>query len=245
MNILTAFIDLIFPPVCLLCGEFLWDEPVIVSNRRIDFCKSCYSSFKRITGPVCPSCGRPYPEDSGSDHLCEDCISSPPAYDMITAPFIFEGPLMDAVHAFKYGRKLHYAKSLGPILSQYVSENIYLAQPPVVMPIPLHPKRLRERGFNQSLLLARFLSKEIGGDLDFLSLRRTRFTPPQTMLNREQRLKNLKGAFELTLPGQVAGRIVLLVDDVATTGTTFNECARVLKKAGAIEVLAIALARAV
>jgi len=244
MSILSALIDLIYPPVCLLCGEFLWDDPVLIFDHRIDFCKSCLSFFKRITGPVCPSCGRPYPVNSGSDHLCEKCITSPPVYDMITAPFVFEGPIKDAIHALKYGGKSHYAKSLGPVLGQFVSENLYIAQPPIVMPIPLHHKRLKERGFNQSLLLAKYVTKQIDGELDFLSLVRVRSTEPQTRLNREERLKNLKGAFDLRRPTPVKDRVIVLVDDVATTGTTFNECARVLKRAGATEVLAIALARA-
>ena len=245
MGLLSAFLDLIYPPVCLLCGQFLWDEPLFVLGQRIDLCRSCYSSFKRITGPVCPSCGRPYPVESGPDHLCEDCMVKPPVYDMIAAPFAFEGPLVDAVHSFKYGGKSHYAKSLGLPLAEFASENLYLSDPPLVMPVPLHHKRLMERGFNQSLLLARYVTRELKGDLDFLSLVRVRFTQAQTQLSREDRLKNLRRAFAVTRPERVMNRIVLLVDDVATTGATFNECAKVLKKAGAREVLAIALARAV
>ena len=245
MSILSALIDLLFPPVCLLCGRFLWDDPVLVMGQRIDFCTECCTSFKRITGPVCPSCGRPYPEDSGPDHLCEDCMVTPPAYDMITTPFVFEGPLMDAIHAFKYGGKSHYAKSLGPLLAQFASDTLYFGHRPVVMPIPLHPKRLRERGFNQSLLLAKYVCKELEGDLDFLSLVRTRFTPPQTTLGRAERFQNLKGAFELKGGKVVENRVIVLIDDVVTTGTTVNECAKVLKRAGAEEVLCVALARAV
>ena len=245
MTILSAFIDILFPPVCLLCGRFLWNDPVLVMDKRIDFCKECYGSFKWIMGPVCPSCGRPYPEDSGPDHLCEDCILRPPFYDLITAPFIFEGPLMDAVHRLKYSGKSHFAKSLGPLLASFVRENLYFPETPVIMPVPLHPKRLRERGFNQSLLLARCVAKQLEAELDYLSLSRVKFTTPQTTLSRQERLKNLHRAFFLQRPEVVRGRIVVLVDDVATTGTTFNECAKVLKKAGAAEVLCVALARAV
>jgi len=245
MGLLSTLIDLIYPPVCLLCGKFLWERPVFVLNYRIDLCNSCYSSFRRITGPVCPSCGRPYPEDSGPDHLCENCMVNPPAYDMITTPFVFEGPLMNAIHAFKYGGKSHYAKSLGPLLAQFVSDTLYLGTRPIIMPIPLHPKRLRERGFNQSLLLARYVCKELDGELDFVSLIRTRFTPPQTTLGKAERLENLKGAFRLKEGMTVKNRVIVLIDDVVTTGSTVNECAKVLKKAGATEVLCAALARAV
>lgn len=245
MGILSALLDLIYPPVCLLCGQFLRDEPLFVLGQRIDLCRSCYLSFKRITGPVCPSCGRPYPVESGPDHLCEGCMVNPPVYDMIATPFTFEGPLVDTVHSFKYGAKPHYAKSLGLLLAEFASENLYFSDPPLVMPVPLHHKRLMERGFNQSLLLARYVTRELKGDLDFLSLVRVRFTYAQTQLSREDRLKNLRGAFAVTRPERVMDRIVLLVDDIATTGATFNECAKALKKAGATEVLCIALARAV
>ncbi len=172
-------------------------------------------------------------------------MTHPPFYDMITAPFVFDGPLMDAVHIFKYSGKSHFAKSLGPLLAQFVRENLYFAQTPVVMPIPLHPKRLRQRGFNQSLSLARYIVSELRGQLDYLSLSRGKFTAPQTKLSRQERLKNLRKAFVLRRPEVVKGKTVLLVDDVATTGTTFNECAKVLRKAGATEVLCVALARAV
>ena len=111
------------------------------------------------------------------------------------------------------------------------------------MPVPLHPRRLRERGFNQSLLLARHLATRLNLDLDFLSLRRIRYTQPQTGLKKDERRKNVKKAFGLLDPKVVKGRTVVLVDDVTTTGNTLNECARMLKRAGAKEIYGAVLAR--
>ncbi len=111
------------------------------------------------------------------------------------------------------------------------------------MPVPLHPRRLRSRGFNQSLLLARCVASKTGAELDFLSLRRTRFTKPQTALSSEERKKNVRKAFEVVKPEAVRKRTILLVDDVATTGSTLNECAKALKRAGVNGVLCLVLAR--
>ena len=111
------------------------------------------------------------------------------------------------------------------------------------MPVPLHPKRLRERSFNQSLLLARHVARRLGFELDFLSLRRVRYTQPQTGLKKDQRRKNVRKAFDLKAPDVVKGRDVILVDDVTTTGNTLNECARVLKRSGAKNVFCVTLAR--
>ncbi|MBW1731551.1 MAG: ComF family protein [Deltaproteobacteria bacterium] len=245
MRILSSLIDLIYPPRCLLCEEFLWNDPVIIQGERLHICRSCLSTFKRIDSPLCPSCGRPFPADTGPDHLCEDCLREPPAYDALAAPFLFEAPLMDAIHSLKYGGKAHFARTLGPLLAEFAFNWLDGSDVSIVMPVPLHRRRLRQRGFNQSLLLARYVANALNCELDFLSLVRVKSTPPQTGLGRKERLKNLRHAFELRKPKKVSDQLVVLIDDVATTGTTFNECAKVLKKAGAVEVLAVALARAV
>jgi ComF family protein len=113
----------------------------------------------------------------------------------------------------------------------------------LVIPVPLHPKRLRQRSFNQSLLLARPVAAGLNVDLDYLSLRRIRFTQPQANLTSDERKKNVRRAFGVMEPNGLEGRKVLLVDDVATTGSTLNECARVLKKAGVKEVFCLTIAR--
>jgi len=151
---------------------------------------------------------------------------------------------MTAVHELKYGKKTYLARSFGPLLASYAATWLGdHGNALVVMPVPLHPRRLRERGFNQSLLLARHVAAKLGADLDCLSLRRTRFTQPQTGLTGEERKKNVRKAFAVAEKAAIEKRSVLLIDDVATTGSTLNECAGALKKAGVKEVLCLVLAR--
>jgi ComF family protein len=150
---------------------------------------------------------------------------------------------MSAIHQFKYGGKSYLAKSLGPFLASVARERLNGIDGLLVMPVPLHPKRLRERGFNQSLLLARHVASQLGVELDFLSLRRIRYTQPQTGLKKDERRKNVRKAFGLIDPKVVKGRKVILVDDVTTTGNTLNECARILKRAGAENIYCAVLAR--
>ena len=150
---------------------------------------------------------------------------------------------MEAIHQFKYAGKSHLAESLGPLLAAFAETWLRKMNGFLTMPVPLHPRRLRERGFNQSLLLSRHVASRLGTELDYLSLRRTIHTLPQTGLDKDQRRKNIRKAFEVIDPGPVKDRDILLVDDVATTGNTLNECARMLKRAGCERVLGLVLAR--
>jgi ComF family protein len=143
----------------------------------------------------------------------------------------------------KYSEKTHLARPLGLLLSSFAKAWLQGQGSLLVMPVPLHPKRLRERGFNQSLLLAGEVASALGADLDFSSLKRIKYTQPQTGLGSDERKKNVRGAFGVSDRQAVRRRAVLLVDDVATTGSTLNECARTLKRAGAGEVLCLVLAR--
>ncbi|MGD8228372.1 MAG: ComF family protein [Desulfobacteraceae bacterium] len=159
------------------------------------------------------------------------------------APYLYEEGIMAAIHQFKYARKSHLAESLGYLLTPFAREWLDKTDGLLMMPVPLHPRKLRERNFNQSLLLARYAAPFLGTELDFLSLRRIRYTQPQTGLKSEERRKNVRGAFQVVDREMVKGRSVLLVDDVTTTGSTLNECARTLKRAGAREVFCITVAR--
>ena len=151
---------------------------------------------------------------------------------------------MESIQRFKYNIETHLTSSLGHLLSSFAKEWIPDRKDFVIVPVPLHRRRLRERGFNQSLLLAKHVANRLNTELDFLSLRRVRYTLPQTGLGKEERRKNVKKAFQLKDPKIVKGRTVLLIDDVATTGNTLNECARILKRSGSREVLCLVLARA-
>ena len=243
MPFFKPFIDLIYPPRCVICQEFLWKDRAEKDQKELLFCQDCFDGFSEITSPLCTVCGRPFVSKVEEDHACEDCLRKTPFFNMVRAPYLYEGGIMEAIHQFKYAGRTHLADSLGPLLASFVKEWMETTPEYLTMPVPLHHKRLREREFNQSLLLARHVASLIGTELDFLSLRRVRYTQPQTGLTSEERKRNVRKAFEITNPNEVKGRIILLVDDVTTTGSTLNECARVLKRAGAKGVFGFVLAR--
>ena len=197
-----------------------------------------------MQGPVCPSCGRPFgsPEALARSphHECLSCRKEPPYYDQALAAGLFEGPLREAVHVYKY-RPL---QALGTPLAAWMADQVRMTVPlDVAMPVPLHRMRLRRRGFNQALLLARGISRRFSVPLSYDNLLRTRHTRPQVELSGKERVENVRGAFAVSRPGEVLDRKVLLIDDVFTTGATMNECARVLKEAGAASVTVLTLAR--
>jgi ComF family protein len=243
MKTLNALIDLIYPPRCQICQAFLQDKAARHSGRDLPFCEACFKDFTEIKSPICSLCGRPLSAGIEQDRVCEDCLRKRPSYDIARAPYLYDGALMTAIHELKYSQRSHLADSLGSLLASFAETWIGELKGPLVMPVPLHPRRLRSRGFNQSLLLARCVASKTGAELDFLSLRRTRFTKPQTALSSEERKKNVRKAFEVVKPEAVRKRTILLVDDVATTGSTLNECAKALKRAGADGVLCLVLAR--
>ncbi len=240
LPILRNLIDIIYPPRCHVCQEFLRKNPAL---EELALCKPCFKGLSRLTPPFCPVCGRPFRGGVPENHHCEDCLKKRPFYDRAGAPYLYEGTIMEAIHRFKYAEKTYLGNTLGYLLSLFVEGWLRETGSPVMMPVPLHPRKLRERGFNQSLLLARHVASRMGFELDFLALRRIKYTLPQTGLKRAERRKNVRRAFECTDQKALKGRTVLLVDDVATTGSTLNECAGVLKRAGAEKVICLVLAR--
>lgn len=175
-------------------------------------------------------------------HECGYCRLNPPMFDQVLSIGEFEGPLREAIHMFKYRPCI----SLGPHLGAWMASRLRIASDmDYVMPVPLHRSRLRFRGFNQSLLLAYHISESSGINLSYDNLVRIRATRPQVELSGEERIKNIKGAFGLRRPADAADKRILLIDDVFTTGATLNECATVLKAAGAAYVSALTLARTV
>jgi len=153
-------------------------------------------------------------------------------------------PLRRVVQKFKYGRRVSLGKPLGRLLAQGCEEFLQDCPVELIIPVPLHPKRLRWRGFNQSVLLARQVSRAYNIPLDPFVIYRNKETPPQTQLREEERRKNVRGVFSLNPRKPIDGKRVLLVDDVYTSGATVNECSRSLKRGGAKEVYVLTLARA-
>ena len=228
-------LDYILPVQCKACGRVI---PSAMGPSG--FCDPCWATARLFTGPACSRCGRPF--ESGPDHPCAACESRPPAYDRAAAAGPYEGVLAQAITLFKYRRKTGLARPLGALLADRLA-----ALPPVdlVIPIPLHPRRLREREFNQSLLLAQEVSRPAGLPLAYQAVARVGWAPPQVELSGPDRLTNVRGAFEVRDASAVAERSVLLVDDVMTTGATVNECAKALRKAGAAAVYVLTVARTV
>ncbi|MBN2032363.1 MAG: ComF family protein [Deltaproteobacteria bacterium] len=243
MKLLSGFMDLIYPSRCGVCGVFLREDGVIHEGQELDLCRPCFNSFVDVGSPICPVCGKPFASGAGEDHLCADCLATKPFFAIARAPYLYEGLLMTAIHELKYARKTYLARFLGPLLASYAAGWLGGPDGLLIMPVPLHPRRLRKRGFNQSLLLARHVAFSLKADLDYLSLRRTRFTQPQTALSSEERKRNVRKAFDVVNTAGYRRRTVLLIDDVATTGSTLNECAGVLKKAGVKDVYCLTLAR--
>jgi ComF family protein len=232
----VALLDLLLPPLCHVCHSF------IPNAGKLHICPACRENLPLVTSPLCTLCGIPF-SGAGGDHRCGTCLSHPPHFDSAGARFLYEGPLRDLIHSFKYNRLVHLRRPLALLALEGISAFGPDWEPHVIVPVPLHRSRLRQRGFNQAILLGRVLSRRLSLPLLPDALVRTRRTEPQIELSAAERRLNVKGAFSVSKPGLIAGKRVLLLDDVMTTGSTMDECARELKKAGAIAVFAVTIAR--
>ena len=236
-NLGSALLDLLLPPRCHIC------RTVIEQSGALHICHDCYSRLPFIYSPVCSICGVPF-SGAGVDHPCGSCLTDPPRYSAARAALAYEGSCRDLIHAFKYNGRSHLRRPLGLLTAQQLAFYATQCAPDILLPVPLHKKRLRMRGFNQALLLGEILSKVWQIPLLRQGLVRTRWTTPQVELDRYNRLRNLKGAFSVTDSRAIAGKRLLLVDDVVTTGSTLHECAGTLLKAGAGAVFAVSVAHA-
>jgi len=250
-KLLCPFWDALFPPICLVCASYLPVHPKEdIKGSALDsltscLCQSCQEDIKPINSPLCSKCGIPFVSREGEDHLCGECIEDKRDFRKARAFGIYTGTLKKAVHLFKFGKKTRLARPLGDLLRLAFLRFWDKDSVDLIIPVPLHIKRLRSRGFNQSFLLIKGWAKKEGIACDAGILRRIRQTRPQSELSREERIRNVKGAFKLIRPEKVKDRRVILVDDVYTTGATVNECAKLIKEAGAKDVDVLTLARAV
>ena len=229
-----ALKDLLFPPRCSGCGQWL------ASSRPPLFCPLCRDQLRYLQSPRCTCCGAPFP--TGADHLCGDCLAGRFAFDLARSLLLYRPPASPILRALKYNGRMTGIDSLGALtVASGIAAQFY--PPDLVLPVPLSPQRLRERGFNQALLIARVCLPQWQERIDPDLLQRLRHTPPQTRLRGRERRVNLKQAFHLAAPDRVVGRDILLVDDVFTSGSTVHECSLVLRAAGAKRIEVFTLAR--
>ena len=223
----SASLDMLYPPRCVGCdkeGRFL--------------CSACLDSLPRLVAPYCLLCAQPI----ASGDRCPRCQASPLSIDGILAPFRMEGTIREAVHRLKYNNLRAIAPTLGGLLADFLDSQQMPGQ--VLVPVPLHPRRERQRGYNQAYLLAKEAGRRLGIPVVPKILSRLSNTSPQAKSpGVEERRDNVRDAFRCLHPLLVEGLEVVLVDDVCTTGVTLEACALALKGAGAVSVWGAALAR--
>jgi len=218
--------DWLFPPRCGGCGKI-----------GVRWCEDCQQKTSPIRQDFCPTCG----DFSPGSAVCSRCLSSPPMFRQVRSFSTFQGPLRNAIHRVKYQQDIGLTESLSRYLIDLYRQSGW--QIDMITAVPLSPNRQRQRGFNQSALLAMPVGLAFKIRFDSQALKRNRETRSQVGLSAQQRMENVSEAFAAS-PAHVQGKNILVVDDVSTTGATLRECAAALRKSGAAEVFGMTLARA-
>jgi len=225
LNISANFMRLLPAQPCLLCGA---------PSRTGVCCAACDAELPRLTGEHCPVCALPTP----SGEVCGECLKHAPAFDHTVAAFSYGFPLDKLIQSLKFRDHLTLVNYLADAVARRANST-----PDCLVALPLHPLRLRERGFNQSMLLGHRISHQLGIPLLPHACERVRNTPPQSSLPWKERDKNMRQAFACRPDADLRGKHVAIVDDVMTTGASIGELAQALKRAGAREVSAWVVAR--
>jgi len=231
-------LHLFFPKECVHCGRLL-----DYRNREY-LCPDCGKLIISIRQPLCEQCGSPRSGEIEYSFKCPACRENPPRFRRARSAFLLTGAGKSMVLKYKYSSNPYLSSPAIDRLVQAGGEEYCWSDYDLVIPVPLHPRKSRERGFNQSGVLAHGLSRRTGIKFSRTGLIRTRYTRTQTRLSRKDRQENVKGAFRISEPAEIDGKSVLLIDDVYTTGATVNECTGVLIGAGALIVDVLTLARA-
>jgi len=223
---------------CLGCASGLHER------REISYCAICLQDVRLLLEPFCTRCGKPFDRAAGESHLCSFCLGKGWHFKQARAVVRYQSPVTEAVKMFKYKGQMHGLASFAALAQQYFAQQP-LEQPDLIVPVPLHIKRLRHRGFNQALVLCRAIFPASRDRIDPHVLMRHSWTQPQTGLSRNERRRNVRNAFRVNRPEKIKNKKILLVDDVYTTGATVNECARILYKNQAAEVNVFTFARTI
>ncbi len=228
----TAIVFL-YPSRCRVCDDFLG----VASMPYI--CADCWQDVQYLKPPWCDICGTP-----DVNGLCDACATSPPRYGQLRTVALYQTTLQQATHLFKFEKKKVFARHLIELINAHIPVDCDIATYDFILPIPIHKKRLRERGFNQATLLADGIAKAAGVPVLTDALVRKRHTVAQSSLDREARQQNIVGAFEIRNPKVIRGKRLLVIDDVFTTGATIREAVNELWTVDPAEVDVLTLARA-
>src|SRR6266478_157438 len=235
-NFIRGIASLVYPPTCTICAGSVGPHDYL--------CADCETKLSRIVPPFCAKCSEPFDGAITTTFSCANCAHRALYFDAAVSAYRSRGIARHVILNFKYGRQIHLRHLVGRWLIAALDDSrLRERRFDAIVPVPLHPAKQRERGFNQGALLAEWLSAHMA--LPFRPvLQRVRFTTTQTAFDRSERMQNLRNAFRLRKNADVRKSRVLLIDDVLTTGSTLSECARVLKEAGAQSVYAATAARA-
>jgi competence protein ComFC len=234
-DVARTFVSLCYPPHCESCEAD--------TAPGVYLCEPCSALMCHVKPPFCQRCSRMFDGAVTDEFTCDNCSGRDVHYECAVAAYVSGGVVREIIHSFKYDRQLHLRAPLGEWIAETLDDPRITIHPyDAFVPVPLHHVRYREREFNQADELAKRLAKRAGKPV-WRALRRTRYTTTQTRLSREERMENLHGAFRVRHTPRVQGRHLLLVDDVFTTGSTVEECSRVLLRAGAASVRVITVAR--
>jgi competence protein ComFC len=237
LDLKDDLLDFVYPQHCAICKKYLRRE-------EKDICEVCWNSLVVLTDPFCPYCKSFVEEEKTECSFCKFAgeFSEDHKISLVRSLGRFDDYYRELVHRFKYGKKIPLGKRLGQRLGETINDDSIFSKSDFLIPVPLHKSRYRERGFNQSEIIAEEISKATG--LPFLKdmLKRKKNTKDQTNLSPQQREENVRGAFVVTEPEMINGKKIILVDDVITTGATLSECARMLKQAGAEKILGMTIA---
>jgi ComF family protein len=237
-----ALVSIVFPADCRICGELL------VDSRRVPICLKCFDAFERMPATICEICGCPLfglQQKEEQPRICPACQDKTYGFDCARSFAIYQGPLVRAILLLKFEQIEPLGVWFAEKLAEVVASQGDRFAADVVVPVPLHRQRERERGYNQAALISRPLAKRLRLPHKALLLMRTKARPDKRILTLEERWESVRGAFATRPGSQVDNLRVILVDDVLTTGATLDACARALREAGAKSVVALTVARAI
>ncbi len=238
-RMINGLLDIVYPKTCVICKK------KIKGRGSIDnvICAECWRKVKKNLPPFCLRCGRNLHRNKSVKNICVACVKKPPHFDRAFSPCVYEGTIKELIHEFKYKNKEHLGATLSRLMIEFIKEyNVPMEFLDLIVPLPLHKTRLREREFNQAEILSRHIAKEFNKEMSNDSLIRHRYTRTQTELTPDERIANVKDSFLVQKPEIIKNKNILLVDDVSTTQATSSEAAFALKESGANIVFVLTLA---